>query len=245
MKDGKKTVAVVLAAGSGKRMGSTTKKQYMLIEDKPVLYYSLKTFQESFLDEIILVVSAEDIAYCQTQIVEKYGFDKVKHIIEGGKERYHSVARGLECIKDCDFVFIHDGARPMVTSEILLRLYNCVKETGACVAGMPVKDTIKIVDEENTIISTPERRKLWMVQTPQVFSFSLIRDAYRQLLEKEQELLEKGVTVTDDAMVVEKLTGHPVKLSEGSYENIKITTPEDIRIAESFLMVTEYYYEKE
>lgn len=245
MKDGKKTVAVVLAAGSGKRMGSTTKKQYMLIGDKPVLYYSLKTFQESFLDEIILVVSAEDIAYCQTQIVEKYGFDKVKHIIEGGKERYHSVARGLECIKDCDFVFIHDGARPMVTSEILLRLYNCVKETGACVAGMPVKDTIKIVDEENTIISTPERRKLWMVQTPQVFSFSLIRDAYRQLLEKEQELLEKGVTVTDDAMVVEKLTGHPVKLSEGSYENIKITTPEDIRIAESFLMVTEYYYEKE
>ncbi|MDD6203087.1 MAG: 2-C-methyl-D-erythritol 4-phosphate cytidylyltransferase [Lachnospiraceae bacterium] len=245
MKDGKKTVAVVLAAGSGKRMGSTTKKQYMLIGDKPVLYYSLKTFQESFLDEIILVVSAEDIAYCQTQIVEKYGFDKVKHIIEGGKERYHSVARGLECIKDCDFVFIHDGARPMVTSEILLRLYNCVKETGACVAGMPVKDTIKIVDEENTIISTPERRKLWMVQTPQVFSFSLIRDAYRQLLEKEQELLEKGVTVTDDAMVVETLTGHPVKLSEGSYENIKITTPEDIRIAESFLMVTEYYYEKE
>ncbi|MGN0157042.1 MAG: 2-C-methyl-D-erythritol 4-phosphate cytidylyltransferase [Lachnospiraceae bacterium] len=245
MKDGKKTVAVVLAAGSGKRMGSTTKKQYMLIGDKPVLYYSLKTFQESFLDEIILVVSAEDIAYCQTQIVEKYGFDKVKHIIEGGKERYHSVARGLECIKDCDFVFIHDGARPMVTSEILLRLYNCVKETGACVAGMPVKDTIKIVDEENTIISTPERRKLWMVQTPQVFSFSLIRDAYRQLMEKEQELLEKGIIVTDDAMVVETLTGHPVKLTEGSYENIKITTPEDIRIAESFLMVTEYYYEKE
>ena len=125
----------------------------------------------------------------------------------------------------------------MVTAQMLLRLYNCVKETGACVAGMPVKDTIKIVDEKKTIISTPERSKLWMVQTPQVFSFSLIRDAYRQLMEKEQELLEKGITVTDDAMVVETLTGHPVKLSEGSYENIKITTPEDIRIAESFLRV--------
>lgn len=230
----KKTVAIVLAAGSGKRMGGSTKKQYMLLGGKPVVYYSLKAFQESFIDEIILVVSAGDREYCREEIVRRYGFDKVRYITEGGKERYHSVAAGLHDAQDCDFVFIHDGARPMVTQEMLSRLLAGVMKYGACVAGMPVKDTIKIADQEGFISKTPDRRLVWMVQTPQVFAYPLIRNAYGLLLEKEQELLTQGIAVTDDAMVVESLTGHKVKLVEGSYENIKITTPGDIQIAEAF-----------
>lgn len=234
MQKGKRTAAIVLAAGSGKRMESSTKKQYMLLNGKPVVYYSLKAFQESFIDEIILVVSAGDTEYCRKEIVERYGFDKVRYITEGGKERYHSVAAGLRNAQDCDFVFIHDGARPMITQELLSRLFACVTEYGACVAGMPVKDTIKIANENGFIEQTPDRRLVWMIQTPQVFEYSLIQNAYDQLLEREQEFLSKGISVTDDAMVVESLTGHKVRLVEGSYENMKITTPEDMKIAELF-----------
>lgn len=230
-----RTAAVVLAAGSGKRMGSTTKKQYMLINGKPVIYYALKVFQESFVDEIILVVSSGDEEYCRKEIVERYGFHKVHSIAAGGKERYHSVAIGLEHISCCDYVFIHDGARPMLTEEILSRAFACVREYDACVVGMPVKDTIKIADKEGYIASTPNRSLVWMVQTPQVFEYSLIVEAYRKLITKEQEFIREEIAVTDDAMVVETLTGRPVKLAMGSYENIKITTPEDIALAESFL----------
>lgn len=230
-----RTVAIVLAAGSGKRMESSTKKQYMLIDGKPIIYYSLKTFQESFVDEIVLVVSPGDMVYCKKEIVEKYGFSKVRHIVEGGKERYHSVAIGLECISDYGFVFIHDGARPMITEEILERALSCVKDYNACVVGMPVKDTIKIADDAGNIVSTPNRNLVWMVQTPQVFESSLIKKAYRKLISNEENLLKEGIAITDDAMVVETLTGHPVKLISGSYQNIKITTPEDILIAENFL----------
>lgn len=235
METKRRTAAVVLAAGSGKRMKSSTKKQYMLIRERPVIYYSLKAFQESFVDEIVLVVSPGDTAFCQEEIVDRYGFDKVLHIVEGGKERYHSVAVGLDSISDCEFVFIHDGARPMVTEQILKRALDCVAEYKACVVGMPVKDTIKIADREGTVVSTPDRNLVWMVQTPQVFAFPLIREAYGKLIRQEEELLKTGISITDDAMVVETFTGHPVKLVFGSYENIKITTPEDILIAENFL----------
>lgn len=232
-----RTAAVVLAAGSGKRMESSTKKQYMLIAGKPVIYYSLKTFQESFVDEIVLVVSPGDAEYCKKEIVEKYGFSKVQHIIEGGKERYHSVAIGLDSISSCDFVFIHDGARPVLTKEILERAFCCVMEYEACVVGMPVKDTIKIADREGNIASTPDRKLVWAIQTPQAFALPLIKGAYHNLLQKEKEFLKAGISVTDDAMVIETLTGHPVRLVEGSYENIKITTPEDIQIAENLLLL--------
>lgn len=235
MKEKKHCSAVVLAAGSGKRMNSDTKKQYMLIYDKPVVYYSLKTFQESFVDEIILVVSPGDVPYCQKEIVEKYGFTKVSHIVEGGRERYHSVAAGLEKVTAGGYVFIHDGARPLVTEEILERAYACVELSGACVVGMPVKDTIKIADSDKNIADTPNRNLVWMVQTPQVFDSSLIKEAYQNLILNEEHLLEQGVSITDDAMVVERLSGQKVKLVEGSYENIKITTPEDILLAECFL----------
>lgn len=230
-----RTAAIVLAAGSGKRMESSVKKQYMLIHGKPVIYYALRAFQESFIDEIILVVSPGDIAYCRKEIVERYDFNKAQCIVEGGKERYHSVAAGLKQITDCDYVFIHDGARPMLTEEILSRALAEVKVHGACVVGMPVKDTVKIADEKGNIAFTPDRRLVWAIQTPQVFDFPLIKEAYQKLMLEEEQLRKKGISVTDDAMVVETLMGHSVRLVQGSYENIKITTPEDLSVAENFL----------
>lgn len=227
--------AIVLAAGRGSRMHSDIPKQYLLIREKPVLYYALKTFQDSFVDRIILVTSKSDVEYCRQNIVEPYGFDKVTQIVEGGKERYHSVYEGIKAAGECDYIYIHDGARPFVTEVMLERAYACVSEYDACVIGMPVKDTIKIADENGFAASTPRRDLVWTVQTPQVFSYSLIKSAYAALIREEQEILQKGIHITDDAMVVETLTDKKVRLVEGSYENIKITTPEDLNIAESFV----------
>lgn len=233
MKNGTKTVAVVLAAGRGSRMKSEVHKQYLLLNGYPLLYYSLKAFQDSFIDEIILVTGADEIAYCQQEIVEKYGFTKVTKVVAGGRERYHSVYCGLQAIGEGEHVFIHDGARPFVTHAILERAYETVKKEHACVVGMPVKDTIKLADEDGYAADTPKRDLLWMVQTPQVFDLALIRTAYARFLADEQEILAKGIRITDDAMVAEAFSDVKVKLVEGSYQNIKITTPEDIRIAEA------------
>lgn len=222
----KKYVAIVLSGGSGKRMNSQVHKQYLLIKEKPVIYYALKAFQESNVDEIVLVVGSGEIDFARDEIVEKYCLSKVTKIVEGGKERYHSVYEGLKAAEDADYVLIHDGARPFVNQDIILRSMEAVKEYGACVAGMPVKDTIKIADESGYAAETPERSKVWMVQTPQTFSYELIRDAYCRMLQNE------NTSITDDAMVVETMTDTRVKLVEGDYRNIKITTPEDLLIAE-------------
>ena len=231
-----RTAAVVLAAGSGKRMNAGVKKQYMEIAGKPVLYYSLKAFEESFIDEVVLVVSQDEVEQVEESYVNQYGFHKVSRIVAGGKERYHSVAGGLRAVHpDCDFVFIHDSARPMLTQEILQNVYREVQKEGACVVGVASKDTVKIADEQGYVSVTPNRSLVWNVQTPQVFSYPLVHRAYEELLQKEQELLKAGVQITDDAMVVEQLAHHKVKLVEGSYENIKITTPEDVQIAERYL----------
>lgn len=226
----KDCAAVILAAGQGKRMQSSVPKQYLMLEDKPVIYYALKAFQDSFINRIVLVTSAEDVEYCKKNIVEKYGFEKVTNIVAGGKERYHSVYEGLKAAK-CDYVFIHDGARPFVNRAILERAYTCVVKYDACVVGMPTKDTVKIADDDNFALSTPSRDRVWTIQTPQVFAYDLIMGAYSMLIDKEQELLRESIKITDDAMVVETFTDRKVKLAEGSYENIKITTPEDLRIA--------------
>ncbi len=230
-----KTTAIVLAGGRGKRMNSAVPKQFLMIKDKPVLYYSLKAFEDSFIDSVILVASEDDMEYCQKEIVDKYGFNKVVKIVAGGKERYHSVLNGIKAASDCDYIFIHDGARPFVSPDMLTRLFETVKESKACVAGMPVKDTIKIANEEGYIDTTPKRELVWMIQTPQVFDYALIKKAYLILEKDEYSLLQKGISITDDAMVVEMLLGEKVKLVEGSYQNIKITTPEDLAIAEGFL----------
>ncbi|MBR3807336.1 MAG: 2-C-methyl-D-erythritol 4-phosphate cytidylyltransferase [Lachnospiraceae bacterium] len=231
----KKIAAVCLAAGQGKRMESKVQKQYLLIQDKPVLYYSLKAFQDSPVEEVVLVVGAGEEEYCQKEIVEKYEFKKVKAIVAGGKERYHSVYHGLQAVRDADYVLIHDGARPFLTQEIIERCVEGAKEYRACVAGMPVKDTIKLADSEGNIESTPERSRVWMIQTPQSFEYSLIKDAYTRLIEQENKGIKTSIPVTDDAMVVEYFLNQKVHLVYGSYENIKITTPEDMRIAEAFL----------
>ena len=222
--------AVVLAAGSGRRMGTKVHKQYLLLDGKPVLYYSLKTFQESELIERIILVSGRgEEDWCRKNIVEKYALTKVTDVVSGGKERYDSVWNGLQRAGREGYVYIHDGARPFVDKEMIRRAYECVIREKACVAGMPVKDTIKVVDEEEFVTDTPDRSSLWMVQTPQVFESELITDAYSMLKSSPSE------TVTDDAMVVERMMGLPVKMFRGSYENIKITTPEDMDIAETFL----------
>ena len=145
--------AVVLAGGSGKRMGTKVHKQYLMLKGYPVLYYSLKAFQDSsWIDEIVLVSGTGEEEYCQKEIVEKYGFSKVRKIVSGGAERYNSVWNGLQQITEEDgFVYIHDGARPFVDDAMIERAYSCVEETNACVAGMPVKDTIKVVDEKNYV----------------------------------------------------------------------------------------------
>lgn len=225
----KKCTAIVLAAGKGKRMRTKEQKQYLLMAGKPVLYYSLKTFQDSaVIDDIYLVTGSGDEEYCRRQIVDRYGFTKVSHILHGGAERYHSVWNALKEMTEEGYVFIHDGARPFVDEAMLVRAYENVEKYGACVVGMPVKDTIKIVDENQNVIDTPKRDKVWIVQTPQVFDAALVKNAYA-------DLIESGISnVTDDAMVVEQVSGYPVKLIEGSYENIKITTPEDLQIGEMF-----------
>ena len=143
-----KVTAIVLAAGSGKRMNSKVHKQYLLMNGKPVLYYSLKAFEESNVDKIVLVVGAGEIEYCKKEIVERYGFVKVCAIVEGGKERYHSVYEGLKAAGETDYVLIHDGARPFLTQDIIERTITMVAQCKACVVGMPVKDTIKIVDKD-------------------------------------------------------------------------------------------------
>lgn len=223
-----KTTAIVLAAGSGKRMNSKVHKQYLLLKGKPVLYYSLKAFEDSQIDDIILVVGAGEIDFCRKEIVEQYGFGKVRAIVEGGKERYHSVYEGLKAAGATDYVLIHDGARPFVSQSIIERTLEAVCEYKACVVGMPVKDTIKIVDDDTFAKETPNRSTVWMVQTPQAFSYPLIYDAYTRMLADED------AAITDDAMVVERMTDCKVKLIEGSYQNIKITTPEDLDVAEKF-----------
>lgn len=224
-----KMTAIVLAAGRGTRMGTAQPKQYLNIKGKPVLYYSLKAFEDSCVDEIILVTGEDEIEYCQENIIKKYGIHKVNRVVAGGKERFLSVMEGLKAIDKTDYVFIHDGARPFITPEEIGELSKGVVQYKACVAGMPVKDTIKLANESGQVVETPPRDRVWMVQTPQVFSYSLIKTAY-------EKLVRAGNTkVTDDAMVVEQYGKHSVQLMEASYRNIKITTPEDIAIAEALL----------
>ena len=230
------TTAIVLAAGQGKRMNSAVQKQYLLINNRPVLYYALKAFEESIIDDIVLVTGKDEIDFCQKEIVEKYGIGKVRTITAGGKERYHSVACGLSAIQwGCDYVFIHDGARPFADRDMIERAFACVQETSACVVGMPVKDTIKLVDENGYVKSTPDRSFVWQIQTPQVFEKELIADAYQKLIANEDVLKNANVPITDDAMVVEYFMNIPIKLVEGSYRNIKITTPEDLQLAETLV----------
>lgn len=231
-----KNVAIVLAAGSGKRMQSDVKKQYMEIAGKPLIWYALDAFEQSaVITDVILVTGEDDIRYCREDIIDRYGFKKVRDVVAGGKERYHSVMAGIDAIAragGCEYVFIHDGARPFVDEQMLRRLYDDVKKTEATVAAVRSKDTVKIANNADYVVSTPNRNLTWIIQTPQVFEYELIKEAYGILREEECGLPCQGIVVTDDAMVVETWTKHKVKLTEGDYSNIKVTTPDDILLAE-------------
>ena len=226
-----KNIAIILAAGSGNRMNSITKKQFLLLDNKPLVYYSLNAFEESAIDEIIIVTGKDDIEYCKNAIVQAYNFKKVSNIIEGGEERYNSVYNGLNAIQDCDNVFIHDSARPMITADLIQAIIDEMETTNALIVGMPVKDTIKMVDDKGFVLDTPDRDFLWQIQTPQVFDFPLIKKAYDYIIENHIG------NITDDSMVLEvyPYKKSKIKLLKGYYENIKVTTPEDLLIAEMFL----------
>ncbi|BCJ96596.1 2-C-methyl-D-erythritol 4-phosphate cytidylyltransferase [Anaerocolumna cellulosilytica] len=240
-------------------MQSDTPKQYLLLDGKPVLYYTLKAFENSNVDTIILVVGNNEIEYVKTNIINRYEIKKVNAIVEGGKERYHSVYQGLKAVGNSEYVLIHDGARPFITKEMIEKVIEKVEESKACVVGVPVKDTIKIVDDSNFIVNTPDRSRLWSIQTPQAFSTELITKAYSMILDESvkedirtdsigfKSSSEKAITksvkaepmkrinITDDAMVLEYTLNYPVQMIYGSYYNIKITTPEDLIVGEAFL----------
>ncbi len=232
-----KSVAIVLAAGSGSRMNNDIPKQYMELRGKPLIYYSLQTFEDSSVDEIILVVGKDEIDYNRKHIVEKYKFSKVKEVVAGGSERYFSVYNGLKTIKEADYVLVHDGARPFVSHDLVEAILKDVRQYKACVLGVPSKDTVKIVNDSNLVTNTPDRKYAWIVQTPQAFSYFLIKKAYEAVIMELSSLGENDTkpNITDDAMVVEHYTNHPIKLIEGSYANIKITTPEDIIVGDALI----------
>lgn len=227
-------IAIVLAGGKGKRMGSEIPKQFLNIEGKPVIYHALKAFQDSeVIDEIIVVSSKDYYEYFKTNVSSGGIFSditKIKKIVIGGAERYDSVYSGLSEIDDNGYVFIHDGARPCVTPGIINDCYRSAKDYETGIAAVPVKDTIKCVDENGFCVATPDRKTLWQIQTPQVFKTKIIQDAYRKLYE-----LKCFEGITDDAMILETIGNTKVKMVMSDYRNIKITTPEDMEIASLFL----------
>lgn len=236
--------AVVLAAGSGSRMRSDVPKQFMELGGRPLIWYALDVVERSaIIDDCILVTGADDISYMQREIVEKYGFSKVDTVTAGGSERYESVARAMTVLEEGElkvpnrdgYVFIHDGARPFLTEKILEDTYAAVVAYGACVAAVPSKDTVKLADAEGYALQTPNRDSVWLVQTPQVFEVRMICEAYRRLMAQLPQLRQQGVQITDDAMVAETMLRRQVKLVPASYKNIKVTTPEDMRIAKALL----------
>ena len=219
--------AIILAGGKGKRMGGRVSKQYIEVNGKPILYYTLKRFIEcKSIDSITLVLPEDEIEYCKKEILEKYSLS-VDNIVIGGKERQDSVYNGLKSIVNTSIVLIHDGARPFVSNRIIEEGIEFAKIYGASAPGVMPKDTIKIKDEDGFSVETPSRERLISVQTPQVFKFNTI-------LKCHEKIKKDNIVVTDDTMVAE-LYGNRVYLYDGDYTNIKITTPEDLILAERFV----------
>lgn len=222
--------ALIPAAGMGKRMGGDSNKQYLLLDGMPILARTVQTFQEAdCIDAVYLVSPEQEIPFCRSEVVERYGFTKVRAIVPGGAERQVSVCNGLRAIEGIepdDLVLIHDGVRPFVSAQMLEEAAAAAKEAGAAVVAVPVKDTVKVV-RDGVITQTPPREELWLAQTPQAFRYGLIRAAH-------EEAAAAGFLGTDDASLMER-QGKPVRVVRGDYRNIKITTPEDMILAEAFL----------
>ena len=225
------TTAIVLAGGSGSRMHSDKAKQYIEVLGVPLIVHALRTFQESPVDAIILVVREGDQDYVRREIVERYGITKVTGVVPGGKERFDSVWAGISACADISgedsVIMIHDGARPFVSQKMISDSIEAALKYGACTVAVPVKDTIKVVDKEGFGIDTPDRASLYQVQTPQTFRASVIIEAHRRFREEPR----KGIT--DDTMLVEEYLGQRVFIVPGDYRNLKVTTPEDILLTEA------------
>ncbi len=226
-----KVVAILLAAGRGARMNSTIKKQFIEINEKPILYYSLKAFQESAVDEIILVTDTEDMKFCQTELVDKYNFTKVTKMVQGGNERFRSVLEGLKVCGNCDYVLIHDSARPFLSQNLIRDILDEVKVHRAVIPAVPTKDTIKVVNAKGEVENTPARTSIYLAQTPQAFAMEEIMRANAKMIAKPIP----GLKVTDDAMIIEHYGSCPVHIVMGDYDNIKITTQSDLPLASSIL----------
>jgi 2-C-methyl-D-erythritol 4-phosphate cytidylyltransferase len=212
-------------------MGHPTKKPYLKLLDEPILAHTIRVFdQNSIVDAVIVVVDAADIETCRSTVIAPYRFQKVASLVAGGETRQISVFNGLRMLPtDTEFVIVHDGVRPFVTDETIFKCVEAAEAYGAAVAAVPVKDTIKVADDDGFIADTPDRAKLWAVQTPQVFRKTVLLEAHRSAQQRQ-------ISATDDAALVEQL-GFKVKLVMGSYANLKITTPEDLVIAEALKTV--------
>ena len=221
-----KFTAIVLSGGPGKRMQSDIPKQYLILKDKPVLAHSLLAFEESKVDDIVIVCGAGDEEFIRKEFVLKYGLSKVSAICAGGAERYDSVYNGLKACPDSDYVLIHDGARPYLSVEVIQRNIDEVIKYDAVVTAVQSLDTVKIADDEGFVTSTPDRKNVYLMQTPQTFKYELAFECYDKYINETK----KGASVkaTDDAQVVEMFSDIRVKLIEGDYSNIKITVPKDL-----------------
>lgn len=230
---------IIAAAGMSNRMGSKINKQFIAINGKPILAHTIEKFEKSrYIDEIILVCKEGEIEYCRKEIVKKYGFKKVVNIIRGGKERQDSIYNGILALNEnTDIVLTHDGARPFVKAENIKDGIEGVIEYGACIIGVPVTDTIKVVADDENIDRTPERALLWAAQTPQCFMKDVLIEGY-------DKAIKDDFLGTDDSSIIERI-GYQVKMVMGSYENIKITTPDDIILAESLLNDKDAIYKRQ
>lgn len=223
-----KTIALITAGGKGQRMQSPTAKQFLLLAGVPILARTIGVFEACpVIDEILVIVPQEDMALVQTEIVERFEFKKVLKVVRGGRMRQQSVWNGLRAIKsDCSWVVVHDGVRPLINPRWIEAGLVQARETGAAIVAVPARDTVKRLTPEGKL-QTLQREEIWLAQTPQIFEFSLLRQAHRKAYQEK-------ISGTDDASLVERL-GHEVSLVPGDYGNIKITTPEDLTIAEALI----------
>lgn len=229
-------VAIILAAGSGSRMNSDVAKQYIKLNNREIVSYAIETFNNHpAIDKIAIVAREHELTYCKAEIIDKYGYDKVSLMCVGGAERYLSVYNGLLSfgeLADDEVVIVHDGARPFVSEQMITDVIAAAEAHGAATTAMPVKDTIKIIDEDGFGVETPERKFVYQIQTPQAFSYAIMRGAYANMFQESDGINYK---ITDDTMLVEQYKGVRSKMVPGSYKNIKITTPEDLKIASIFI----------
>ncbi|MBI1987487.1 MAG: 2-C-methyl-D-erythritol 4-phosphate cytidylyltransferase [Nitrospinae bacterium] len=228
-KEATRVVALVPAAGSGRRLGGEIPKQFRALKGKPLLAHTLQRLQECpLIGAIYPIVPPEEVAYCQREVVVPYGLDKVVEVVAGGPERQDSVYRGFSRLQGRpELVLIHDGVRPFVSARLLQETLRAAELFGAAVAALPCVDTIKEVDEEGIVCRTLDRRRLWQVQTPQAFRLPLLREALEMAV-------AEGFWATDEACLVER-TGHPVRVISGESYNLKVTVQADLQLAEWIL----------